>query len=281
MRLQGAGLAIGRRSPGAAGRCRLILIVKRRSGRISTSQRALRRLSIAVRNEMSEHEETSLRPADADQLKQPRLADRIEGLRGMAWAYALLLHTGYTASSASKRFSSTSAPRVESNNSKLIYQYLRGDRAPTPGPRGRYKFDLVAAVNSHHTGHHATRWLYHPLWIIFNEDIDCHRLEKFLDEDALAPDFARYIFREEIPADAAETLDFSNAPEPFKFEGYILLCAMIRAANLSGHYTQSRRPVHFSLLEYLTPHAARIEPVFGMIQKPFLQMIRDFHFPKK
>lgn len=230
-------------------------------------------------DEIGESEVTGLQPAGANQLKQSVLADRIEGLRGMAWAYAVLFHTGYTASGASKRFSATPAGEVELSNSKLMYQYLRGDRAPTRGPRGRYGFDLVAAVDSHHTGRYATRWLDHPIWTIFNTNTGGQELEPFLDDEAMGPVIGQYWLDDDISLEAAEDAQLSSALESLGFEGYLYLCAMLRAANFAGIHAKSGRPLHFALLEYLTPYAARIEPVFGLVQAPFLQMIRDFHFP--
>lgn len=222
-----------------------------------------------------------LLPASADQLKQPTLPGRIDGLRGMAWAYAVLLHTGYSASGASKRFSPTPAGNVELNNSKLMYQYLRGDRAPTRGPRGRYGFDLVAAVDNHHAGCKATAWLDHPIWTIFDASISSRELEPFLNEEKLKPSVGQYWLDDEMPTEGAEASQLENALQSFDFDGYLYICAMLRAANFAGIRAKSGTPLHFALLEYLTPHAARVEPVFGFVQAPFLQMIRDFHFPAK
>lgn len=232
-------------------------------------------------DEVIESDGNGLLPASADQLRQPTLAARIDGLRGMAWAYAVLLHTGYSASGASKRFSATPAGDVELSNSKLMYQYLRGDRAPTRGPRGRYGFDLVAAVDSHHTGRNATPWLDHPIWKIFGENISSRELEPFLDEEKLGPIIGQYWLDDEIPTNGVEGSELENALKLFGFEGYLYVCAMLRAANFAGIRAKSGKPLHFVLLEHLTPHAARAEPVFGFVQAPFLQMIRDFHFPAK
>lgn len=232
-------------------------------------------------DEISESNGNSLLPPGADQLKQPTLAGRIDGLRGMAWAYAVLLHTGYSASGASKRFSATPAGNVELSNSKLMYQYLRGDRAPTRGPRGRYGFDLVAAVDSHHTGRNATRWLDHPIWTIFDANISSRELAPFLDEETLDPIVGQYWLDDKIPTDGSEASQLENALKFFDFDGYLYLCALLRAANFAGIRAKSGKALHFSLLEYLTPYAARAEPVFGFVQAPFLQMIRDFHFPAK
>ena len=199
----------------------------------------------------------------------------------MAWAYAVLLHTGYSASGASKRFSATPTGDVELNNSKLMYQYLRGERAPTRGPRGRYGFDLVAAVDSHHTGRNATRWLDHPIWTIFGPNASSKELEPFLDEEAMGPIIGQYWLDDDISPEATEASKLESALELFDFNGYLYLCALLKAANFAGIRAKSGKPLHFALLEYLTPHAARVEPVFGFVQAPFLQMIRDFHFPAK
>ena len=140
---------------------------------------------------------------------------------------------------------------------------------------------MVAAVDNHHAGCKATAWLDHPIWTIFDASISSRELEPFLNEEKLKPSVGQYWLDDEMPTEGAEASQLENALQSFDFDGYLYICAMLRAANFAGIRAKSGTPLHFALLEYLTPHAARVEPVFGFVQAPFLQMIRDFHFPAK
>lgn len=194
----------------------------------------------------------------------------------MSWAYGVLLHTGYTASGASKRFSPPLVEGREQSNSKLMYQYLRGDRVPTRGARGRYGFDLVAAVDSHPHGQMATRWLDHPLWMIFDENTTGREIEQFLSEDVYPPLLAEFSVCEEIPS--AEELDERQrrALELQIFDDFVCVCALFRLGHLAG-MRLGQTPTTYPLLKFLIPQAGRLEPIFGCVQAPFLRMIQDFY----
>lgn len=195
----------------------------------------------------------------------------------MSWAYGVLLHTGYTASGASKRFSPPLAEGREQSNSKLMYQYLRGDRTPTRGARGRYGFDLVEAVDSHPHGQMATRWLDHPLWMIFDESTTGRVLEQFLGEDVYPPPLAEFSLHGEIPP--AEELNERQrrALELQIFDDFVCICAFFRLGHLAGLRRSGHTPPTYPLLKFLVPQAGRLEPVFGCVQAPFLKMIQDFY----
>ncbi len=207
-----------------------------------------------------------LKPAAADQLKQPDLAGRIDGLRGMTWAYAILHHTGYSASGASKRFSPPIELDGEQPNSKLMYQYLRGERAPIRGPRGKYGFDLVEAVNKHHLANQATRWLDHPLWEVFGDPAG-----KFVKDYAAEEDSANemrmmrmlgYAYSSDTPSQSENVL--------LDFDDFVALCCCHRIALHMGRDL-------FHHVEQMAIFASRVEPVFGYVQAPFLKMINDFY----
>ena len=194
----------------------------------------------------------------------------------MSWAYGVLLHTGYTASGASKRFSPPLVEGREQSNSKLMYQYLRGDRAPTRGARGRYGFDLVATVDSHPHGQMATRWIDHPLWMIFDENTTGRELEQFLGEDVYPPLLTEFSVCTETPT--GEKLDERQrrALELQIFDDFVCVCAFFRLGHLAG-IRLGETPPTYPLLKFLIPQAARLEPIFGYVQAPFLRMIEDFY----
>lgn len=210
--------------------------------------------------------------APANQLKQPDLAKRLEGLRGMAWAYGVLHHTGYSASGASKRFSPPVESEQDQANSKIMYQYLRGDRAPTRGARGKYGFDLVAAVDKHPQGKLATKWLDHPLWLIFDPKTKGDELEPFLEEDFFPPALAEFVLAADLPPQTELTSQQLEALELEIFDDFVAVCAFCRGSHMAGY-----RPLGIGLLEHLLPQAGSIEPVFGYIQAPFLKMVQDFY----
>lgn len=218
----------------------------------------------------------ALQPAPADQLKQTDVSGRIAGLRGMSWAFGVLMHTGYTASGASKRFSPPLADGKDQSNSKLMYQYLRGDRAPTRGARGRYAFDLVAAVDAHPRGQMATRWLDHPLWMIFDEGTTDRDLEKFLGEDVYPPLFAEFALYKKIPPEVELDARQKMALKLQIFDDFVCVCASFRLGHLAG-LKIGNTPPQYALLEFLIPQASRLDPVFRYVQAPFLRMIQDFY----
>lgn len=128
---------------------------------------------------------TELNPADRFILKQRTMLGRLDGLRGMTWAYAVLYHTGLSASTASKKFTPSHHPLPIDKNgntviSNIMYQYLNGKRSPIIGPRGKLGFDLVGEINKDPLGSLATPWLTHPLWNILHPDLDLRKIREFL-----------------------------------------------------------------------------------------------------
>lgn len=223
-------------------------------------------------DEVKEAPAERLPPPAADHLKQSDISGRLAGLRGMAWAYGVLLHTGYTASGASKRFAPSPENGREQSNSKLMYQYLKGDRAPTRGARGKYGFDLVAAVDAHPRGRMARKWLDHPLWMIFDEHTTGRDLEQFLEEDVYPPSLAEFSLCGDIPPIGNLDERQRKTLELQIFDDFVCVCAFFRLGHLSGY-----KGAAYSLVEYLVPQASKIEPIFGYVHAPFLKMVRDFY----
>ncbi len=112
------------------------------------------------------------------------LSRRLQGLRGMSWGAAGVIHIGQTASRLSRLGQPLSvctddgAQRSGRSalNSKIMYQYLRGDRCPVEGPRGKYNVDLTGAVHALPGGATARLWLQSPLWEVLDSAITPDRL---------------------------------------------------------------------------------------------------------
>lgn len=111
---------------------------------------------------------------------------RLAGLRGMSWGVSAVHYTNRTASWLSQLFSvdpticSNQLSDHTSSNSKIVYQYLRGERAPTLGPRGKYGHDLTGAVNALPGGAMARLWLNSPLWELLKGHLSAERVRGIL-----------------------------------------------------------------------------------------------------
>lgn len=108
---------------------------------------------------------------------------RLAGLRGMAWSAAAVIYTCRTASDLS-RLGNLDRTGVNAGrhapNSKIIYQYLRGEREPTCGARGKYGFDLTSAVHALPGGGAARLWLESPLWELLAAGLSVGRVASIL-----------------------------------------------------------------------------------------------------
>ncbi|MBN3748319.1 hypothetical protein G3N96_23260 [Burkholderia sp. Se-20373] len=58
-----------------------------------------------------------------------------------------------------------------SGNSKIFYQYLRGEREPRPGPRGKYGQNLTASIRELPGGVVAHQWSTSPIWALIEGDV--------------------------------------------------------------------------------------------------------------
>ncbi|MBN3769279.1 MULTISPECIES: hypothetical protein [unclassified Burkholderia] len=95
---------------------------------------------------------------------------RLGGLRGMAYAAAAVTYTHRTASWLSNLFNRGRTIRGNQSschaerNSKIVYQYLRGEREPSSGRRGKYGHDLTGTVRALPGGVTAYLWSTSPIW---------------------------------------------------------------------------------------------------------------------
>jgi hypothetical protein len=116
---------------------------------------------------------------DIQERRAVPVARRLRGLRGMAWSAAAVLYLRKTASALSRLGCDGVTSGAEGSsgahgarpNSKIMSQYLRGERCPTPGPRGKWRFDLVGAVHSMRNGAVARLYLDSPLWALLDSKV--------------------------------------------------------------------------------------------------------------
>jgi len=209
----------------------------------------------------------------ADYLDHLGLAERIRSMRAMTWAYSVLYYTGYTASGASKAFSPPTDDGKDPVNSKIMYQYLRGERMPISGPRGKHGYDLVAAVANHGRAKHADKWLTHSLWKVFDPETTKDDLAELLTEDAFPPQFAWWIIGGQIPDKNSQTEVERRNLELLIFDDFVAVCASHRLGYESGY-----QPPGYRLTDFLVPQAAILEPPFAYVQAPFKKIVRDFYF---
>jgi hypothetical protein len=216
-------------------------------------------------------EDVVLAPAKASLLKHKTLAARINGLRGMSWAYAVLRISRMNASEASRFFVSRKADQPK--NSKVLYIYLRGVRAPIAGPRGNDGLDLVGAVDSYPGGRDATYWLSHPLWQIFSDDPDLVSIAKITKMNEEIPaSLATFMFMQNKPTNLKELEAQQQGPMIGRFEDFVFVCAMFRLAYFAGYW-----PMHYWLVVYLAKQASKVEPIFKYVEEPFIRMLHDFY----
>lgn len=124
--------------------------------------------------------------AKPDVQTQGSRIERLNGLRGMAWAYATCHHLWKKPSAVSLEFSAPECSFGSSNgrkrSSNLMHYYIAGRGAPMPGARGKFGFDLVGAISSDPRGACAEKWLEHRLWKMLNPDITLRGLRELLYE---------------------------------------------------------------------------------------------------
>ncbi|MHB9833320.1 hypothetical protein Q8F57_000630 [Paraburkholderia terrae] len=125
-------------------------------------------------------------PADIQERRKMSLPERLRGLKGMAWGAAAVIGSDLMASRLSRlgqpvvAVTDDSAQRSgrSTPNSKIIYQYLRGERCPMEGPRGKYKVDLTGAVHALPGGATARLWLHSLLWEVLDGTITPEHLTR-------------------------------------------------------------------------------------------------------
>ena len=222
----------------------------------------------------------SLEPADRHIIKSKSKVAMLNGLRGMTWAYAVLYYTGLSASTASKKFSPDGLLNLDAAGNPIIsnifYQYLRGERAPKEGPRGKSDFDLVAAVDRDLDGHNATHWLKHPLWEILHPTTTLRRLREIMR--AMPDEISSLLFS---PSDrntlySRYSIERTPVSEIFllaTFDSYIALVALTREGELIGDDILLGRAHHALMMALPVVEA---EPVFRYVLQPFFKYLLQF-----
>lgn len=213
-----------------------------------------------------------LQPAASDALGTMHLADRLDGLAGMAWAYAVLHYSGMSARAAGIHFTPPEHLITDraghTADSGLFNHYLRGQRKPIAGARGKNGVDLVAAVGQETYGRRANVWLDHPLWRIFARSVSQEGLAIFLGEGNIPLQIVPYLFRDDFSEIPAE-----QAPRITKSGDFLYVCAFYRQMHIGG-YPSAMVP----LLRYLVPQVCSLDPVFGYIYAPFVRMLEEYFF---
>ncbi|WP_429402692.1 hypothetical protein [Paraburkholderia sp. MM5482-R1] len=138
-------------------------------------------------------------------------------------------------------------PCTAAHSSKIFYQYLRGLRAPIPGARGKYGYDLVAEVDRYPGAQRAKVWLNLPLWQLV--------------EAQLTPDEIQQVL-EAMPSGG------NTGP----LDKYVRAWAEFRLAQL-WLGTQEERAVLASQIAELHRPLYDAEPVFRYIFEPYMAML--------
>lgn len=211
----------------------------------------------------------TLLPAPADALKQVRLVDRLHGLAGMAWAYAVLHYSGMTARAASIYFTPPEHLKLDKKggpvSSGIIQKYLNGSHKPRTGPRGKNQVDLYGLVAQESYGQQANAWLSHPLWTIFQRDVPDRYLQTFCTPRNMSIEIVENLFRTNFPE--------GKGPKLRRFEEFLYVCAFYRT------FQKSKYPsTIYPLLKHLLPLACEFEPVLGYVQAPFLELIENSYY---
>jgi len=213
-----------------------------------------------------------LMPAAPDALKHRRLADRLDGLAGMAWAYSVMHFSGMSARAAGIYFTPAehliTAGNGYSADSGVFNSYLKGTRKPLSGPRGKNGVDLIAAVGKEDYGNRANSWLEHPLWKIFSRNAPQEYLAEFCAPDKIPLHIVPYLLTNDFSVIPAEL-----APRILRATDFLYVCAFYRAFHIGG-YPSTLVP----LIRYLLPQVCSLDPVFGYIHDPFVRMLEDYYF---
>lgn len=216
--------------------------------------------------------QSCLPPVDYGQIMHRNIESSIDSLRAMAWAYAAFHFYNTTPSRFSDILSQASAGESAAN-SKIMYQYARGQRVPSRGKRGKNRFDLISAVEEFDpvTGKLVTGWLTHPLWKIFSAKIELGDMQSLPVEEPPGLQYSlRYFLVDKDEIDAI--CNDERAPRLDIFEDFVYVCRIFVL-----HYKPGIWAPYRWLLLRLIEQAAEVDEVFWYIRKPFRKMIDDFY----
>lgn len=195
------------------------------------------------------------RPPDAIQeMRGIPVERRLNGLRGMSWSAAAVIYSRRTASWLSglalrARMEVDDAPGNfrPSANSKIMNQYLRGERAPLRGPRGKWGFDLTGAVDAIPGGAIARLYLESPIWELLDDAIPLERIQAILTSTGL---------------------DHSNMP----MRTYIKAWAQYRLS-IAEHHAISQQQHWANEIAALQEDLRWTDPVFGYLYGPLIHFL--------
>lgn len=131
--------------------------------------------------------------AEPDVQTQETRLERLNGLRGMAWAYSACHYLWKKPTTISLQYSAPESslgpadgPKRSSN---LMHRYISGKGAPTRGPRGKFGFDLVGAISADPRGALAEPSLDLRVFRMLHPDTSLMELRALLFElpDAVRP----------------------------------------------------------------------------------------------
>jgi hypothetical protein len=109
---------------------------------------------------------------------------RLNGLRGMDYAYSACHYLWKTPSAISLEYSapkgSLGKPDGQKRSNNIMQTYIKGIRAPRRGSRGKNGFDLVGAISKHPKGALAERSLDRTIYEMLNPRTSLQRLRELL-----------------------------------------------------------------------------------------------------
>lgn len=185
------------------------------------------------------------------QTQETRLA-RLNGLRGMAWAYSVCHYLWKKPTTISLQYSApnSSLGRADGpkQSSNVMHRYISGKSAPVRGPRGKLGFDLVGAISAHPKGALAERSLDLRIFKMLHPDISLMELRALLFE---IPEMSRLGLFDLDPARKDEHAAWRRHP----FDDFVLPPALVE--QLSRVYRDQcdpreiEAPLLFGLFETL------------------------------
>ena len=124
--------------------------------------------------------------AEPDVQTQATRLERLNGLRGMSWAYSACHYLWKKPTTISLQYSAADSslgpadgPKRSSN---LMHRYISGKSAPIRGPRGKFGFDLVGAISADPRGALADSSLDRRVFKMVHPDTSLMELRALLFE---------------------------------------------------------------------------------------------------